>query len=587
MEHFDAISRSPSQIYHSALPFSPSSSWLCNYYTTELSKEVKVVLGLPAKWGACSRTVVTDTIPYCSISWKNTIAVGLHSGDIIILDGTTGSQVATLSGHTERVYSLAVSSDGALFVSGSADNTIKQWDLQTGGVIKTLHGHTGAVTSVSISADYATIASASDNAKLHLWDIHTGECHHIMTQMYQAKCVSFSPTDPQHLIFASDRGVQQWEIGGHGINHTYNGSYATFSPDGTQFASCKQSCKTVVVRNSGSGAIVAEFTVAHNTYVEYCCFSPDGTLIAAATSGAAIEIWDITGSSPHLIETFVGHIDIIWSIVFSSPSCLISSSEDSSVKFWEITVPSTDQVAAHPKTTSLASAQTRLITLQAEDGITISIDSDGVVKVWDLSTGICKASFQTPIKDVGPFDVRLIDNRLIFVWFEDWKIHVYDVEKEKFLCIWNGGIHSYLDIKISGDGLKVFCLDGFCISAQSTKTGEDVGAVLHSVRFARSIFVDGSRAWVQGSEFEIHGWDFGVTDSIPVEIPGLPSLSFCDTKWWDISLSRIWDTVTGQVIFEMGGRHRRPVNVQLSGKYVATHDGFGEILVLDFNHVLS
>jgi len=50
LEHFDKIHGSSSQIYHSALPFAPSSSWLCKHYSTELSKEIKVVKGLPVGW---------------------------------------------------------------------------------------------------------------------------------------------------------------------------------------------------------------------------------------------------------------------------------------------------------------------------------------------------------------------------------------------------------------------------------------------------------------------------------------------------------------------------------------------------------
>ncbi|KAF9648432.1 hypothetical protein BDM02DRAFT_3115476 [Thelephora ganbajun] len=45
LEHFDTIKNYPSQIYHSALLFYPSSSWLSKCYSTELSHKVKVVKG--------------------------------------------------------------------------------------------------------------------------------------------------------------------------------------------------------------------------------------------------------------------------------------------------------------------------------------------------------------------------------------------------------------------------------------------------------------------------------------------------------------------------------------------------------------
>jgi len=148
LEWFDAICKSPSQVYHHALPFCPSSSWLHKYYTVEDLQVVKVVKGIPAEWGMCARTVTYSRVPMAITCWKDTIVVGLTSGDIIMLDGITGSQTAVLSGHTDYVRSLAFLLDGTSLVSGSDDRTTKLWDVQTGGVVKTFHvsGRTSAVT---------------------------------------------------------------------------------------------------------------------------------------------------------------------------------------------------------------------------------------------------------------------------------------------------------------------------------------------------------------------------------------------------------------------------------------------------------
>ena len=129
---------------------------------------------------------------------------------------------------------------------------------------------------------------------------------------------------------------------------------------------------------------------------KYCCFPPDGTLIAIAIHTTAY-VWDITGSDPHLIHTFVGHITTINSLTFSSSS-LISGSNGHSIKFWQIGASSTNPVASNPEDTPLASASIRSVNLHAESGIAISIDLDGVVKAWDISTGLCKGSFQTLAK---------------------------------------------------------------------------------------------------------------------------------------------------------------------------------------------
>jgi WD40 repeat protein len=135
------IHDSPSHLYCSALKFPPSSSWLHQYYSAGLSKEVKVIRGLSAGWGKCFRTVLLDGYPAVLACWKDTIAVSLQYGDIITLNAVTGSKIGVLSGHTDWVNSLTFSPDGTSLVSGSGDKTIKLWDMQTGGVVKTFQGH--------------------------------------------------------------------------------------------------------------------------------------------------------------------------------------------------------------------------------------------------------------------------------------------------------------------------------------------------------------------------------------------------------------------------------------------------------------
>ena len=350
---------SPSQVYHLALPFCPSSSWLHEWYPTELSQEVKVIKGLPAGWGICSRTVTLNSKPLTLTCRRNIIVVGLKSGDIITLDGITGIQTAILFGHTDYVRSVAFSPDGTSLVSGSDDNTIKLWDVQTGGVVKTFHGHTQWVYSVSISSDCTTVASGSLDHTIRLWDIQTEECHHVIEQQNPVKHVRFSPTDPQYLISVSGHEVWHWKINGYQTNPAHTGSCISFSLDGTQFASCHE--KDIVVQNTNSGEIVVKFHMADSKF-DHCCFSPDGRLIATA-AGQAVHLWDTMSSHLHPIKTFAGHTSNISSLAFSSPSFLISSSGDNSIKFWEIDTLHADPVVGDPESTSLTSAQIKSITL--------------------------------------------------------------------------------------------------------------------------------------------------------------------------------------------------------------------------------
>jgi len=576
LEWFDTIYESPSQVYHLALKFCPSSSWLHKYYATELSQEVKVVRGVLAEWGMCYRTVMFDKDPWALTCWKDIIAVGLGFGEIITLHGITGSQTAILSGHTDNVVSLAFSPDGTSLVSGSHDKTIKLWDLQTGGVIKTFYGHTNQVLSVSILADCTRIASGSADKTIRLWDTQAGNCHHIIEQQHWVYYVQFSPTYPWHFISESSGKVQLWDINGHQINPIQDGSSATLSPDGTQIILC--SGRDIVVKNIDSGAIVAKFCVP-KYLITQCCFSLNGRLIAVAVGNTA-HVWDITSSDPHPIKTFVGHAGSITSLAFSSLFSLVTSCNDQSVKFWQIGAQLTDSDATDPMPPSIALPAIVSITLHAKDGIAISCDVDKMVRTWDISTGLCNASFQTPAKDSRWSDVRLVDKRLIFVWCVDEKIYTWDVEKQELLHTADIPKDGMFSVKISEDGSRVFCLCGSSITAWSIQTGEVVGRVGFELDTSKaSLIVDGSRVWVHSPQLEPLGWDFGIPGP-PIQLDNAHLLY---PKLWGVHQSKIKDTVTGRVMFQLAGRFANPEDSQWDGQYLVAGYWSGEVLILDFN----
>ena len=551
-----------------------------------------MVGGIPAEWGTCSRTVAVNHTPWSFACWKDIIAVGLDPGNIIILDGITGTQSAVLSGHTSWVISVVFSSDGTLLVSGSRDKTVKLWDVQTGGVVNTFHGHTTLVYSVSLSADCTMIASGSWDKTIRLWNIQTRECCQIIEQQGRVDCVIFSSTNPQYIMSISDGKVWKWDIDGHQTGPPYDGhqtgppydgSCVAFSSDGTQFFLCKK--RDVEVQNCDTQMIVAKFRMA-NSDPSHCCFSPNGRLIAIATSNT-ICVWDITGSDPYIIETFVGHTFNINCLAFSSPSSLISSSWDNSVKFWQISTSLVNPAVTDPKSITLTLAPIKCITLRTKDGIAFSSDGDGVVRTWEISTGCCKRSFQTPAKDYKG-DIQLINSRLIFVWQVDEKLHIWDVEKGEPIQIVDIPGSDVEDVKISGDGSKVFCLHYRSIQAWSTWTGEGVGEVkLEFSKLRRSLTVDGSRVWVHSPVLELQGWDFGTPSPSPAQLSDMPSPHLNDTKLWDVDLSRIKDRVSGKVVFQLGGRFAKPVDSRWDGGYLVAGYQSGEVLILDFNHMLS
>ena len=242
-----------------------------------------------------------------------------------------------------------------------------------------------------------------------------------------------------------------------------------------------------------------------------------------------------------------------------------------------------------PKTTPGASASILSITLQATDGIIISSDSKGVVGVWDISTGHCKESFQTQAKDPNYSDAQLINNRLIYIWYLWNKIYLQDVDITSGtrgpgdIKGYEGRFVLVQDVKISGDGSRIFCLQWTSIQAWSVVTGEVVGKVEfgHHI-FAVLLTVDGSRAWAHSQGMRSQGWDFGTMGSPPVQLPNVPLLPPNSAKQWDVLRFRITDTVTGNVVFHLTGRFGNPVHSQWDGRYLVAGYESGEVLILDF-----
>ena len=275
--------------------------------------------------------------------------------------------------------------------------------------------------------------------------------------------------------------------------------------------------------------------------------------------------------------------------MFSSPTSLISLSEDKSVKFWQVGVLQTDPIVNDPECIPLLSGKIVSITVQAEEGVVISSDAEGVVKTWDISTSFCKTSLQTPADGSQCSDVQLTNSRLFSVWYLDGKIHMWGVEKGELLQTLGVTLDYYndvQDVRMPRDGSKKLFLCWRVIQTRSVPTGEVMGEVgLKPCLGPSTLSVDGSSVWVHSPISEPLGWDFGIPGSPSIQLPNLPSLHPNKTKLWDIHQSRITDTVTGKVVFQLVGRLVEHTYLWWDGQHLVTGYESGEVLILDFNYM--
>ncbi|KIJ06249.1 hypothetical protein PAXINDRAFT_62133, partial [Paxillus involutus ATCC 200175] len=123
----------------------------------------------------------------------------------IIWDRRVGA-VEELRGHTDTVWDVDVSRDGRMFVSGSADKTVRIWNRESGEIFE---GHKSCVRSVQFSADSSRVVSGSWDGTVRIWSIETGKlvfepikCHGMVW------CVRYSPSGDR--IASGADNIQIW-----------------------------------------------------------------------------------------------------------------------------------------------------------------------------------------------------------------------------------------------------------------------------------------------------------------------------------------------------------------------------------------
>ena len=78
--------------------------------------------------------------------------------------------------HGKYIYSVCISINRRLIISGSFDGTIDLWNIDTGTCINTFVRHSSGVTSVYVSPDEKHIVSGSRDNTVKVWDAYTGAC---------------------------------------------------------------------------------------------------------------------------------------------------------------------------------------------------------------------------------------------------------------------------------------------------------------------------------------------------------------------------------------------------------------------------
>ena len=190
----------------------------------------------------------------------------------------------------------------------------------------------------------------------------------------------------------------------------------------------------------------------------------------------------------------------------------------------------------------------------------------------------------------------MIDGRLVVVWCKQigGGIHVWDAERGRLQSVNTPWWISY-GLRIIGDGSRVLQIYDGSIKAWYIQTGESAGEERlerNSGNHFDPLRLDGSKVLVQSGESSAQAWDFGIVGSTPVQLPETssvrPYLDLVDVRNWSkTSPVKIKDSITGQDVFQLYGRYADPSAIQWDGQYLIAGYKSGEVLILDFNHMLA
>lgn len=134
----------------------------------------KIVNLWDARSGEHVGLIETETTVYTIAfsSESRLLAVGGRGSDITVFETESFDLIHRLVGHVGVVLVLATSRFNSMLVSGSADKSIRLWDLHLGTILQVLeNGHVGAVTCLSIGGtdEDPWIASGSFDGKVIVW----------------------------------------------------------------------------------------------------------------------------------------------------------------------------------------------------------------------------------------------------------------------------------------------------------------------------------------------------------------------------------------------------------------------------------
>lgn len=285
----------------------------------------------------------TSSINAIAFSCDGKLASGSADRTIKLwdLDLDSDRPLFTFLGHTSLINAVAFSPDGKFLISGSWDHTIKVWDATISKCLQTFKKHSGWIKCIAISSDGKRLISGSADKTIRIWTLETGEVEQVLKDSMAIQAVAISP-DGQILASGSaDKNIKIWNIQTGELLSTLNGHSDTvnalvFSPSG-QIIISGSADNTIKTWHIGNRALLHTLN-SHSQTVNALALNSEGNLLVSGSADKTIKIWQT--SNGVLLHTLKGNSASVTAVAISSKGqgnrlVIASGSQDKTLKIWQ------------------------------------------------------------------------------------------------------------------------------------------------------------------------------------------------------------------------------------------------------------
>jgi pleiotropic regulator 1 len=283
-------------------------------------------------------------------------ATGSADRTIKIWDLASGQLRLTLTGHIEQVTGLAVSDRHPYMFSCGLDKMVKCWDLEYNKVIRHYHGHLSGLYALALHPGLDLLMTGGRDSSCRVWDMRTKAQVFCLSGHDNTVCsILAQSADPQVITGSHDSTIKLWDLrkGKTMSTLTYHKkSVRAMTAHPNEFTFCSASADNIKKFQLPQGDFLHNTLQPQRAIVNALAVNAEGVMVSGGDNGS-LWFWDWkSGNCFQKEDTIVqpGSMEsesAIYATAFDQTgSRLITCEADKTIKMWREDPEATEQ--SHP-----------------------------------------------------------------------------------------------------------------------------------------------------------------------------------------------------------------------------------------------